>query len=60
MASYTESGLRKVAVFCTDERKLNNHFTNNEEIVIIPHEVDILRCLAFSKLQSTHTEGGNT
>jgi hypothetical protein len=27
-------------VFCTDELKLNNHFTNNEEIVIIPHDAD--------------------
>ena len=58
--SCVEAGLRKVAVFCTDELKLNNHFTNNEEIVIIPHEVDILRCLAFSKPQSTPTEGDTT
>jgi len=49
-ASCVETGLVKVAVFCTDELKLNNHFTDNEELVIIPHdEVDILRCLAFSK-----------
>jgi len=33
-----EAGLRKVAMFCTDELKLNNHFTDNEEIVIIPHD----------------------
>ena len=50
----------KVAVFCTDELKLNNHFTDNEEIVIIPHEVDILQCLAFSKPQSTPFEGDTT
>lgn len=35
-----EAGLRKVAVFCTDELKLNNHFIDNEEIVIIPHDAD--------------------
>jgi glycosyltransferase involved in cell wall biosynthesis len=35
-----EAGLRKVAVFCTDELKLNNHFADGEEIVIIPHDCD--------------------
>ena len=35
-----EVSLRKVAVFCTDELKLNNHFIDNEEIVIIPHDAD--------------------
>jgi ABC-type Na+ transport system ATPase subunit NatA len=35
-----EASLRKVAVFCTDELKLNDHFIDNEEIVIIPHEAD--------------------
>ena len=39
-AACVEAGLRKVAVFCTDELKLNNHFADNEEIVIIPHDVD--------------------
>jgi glycosyltransferase involved in cell wall biosynthesis len=38
--SCVEAGLRKVAVFCTDELKLNSHFINNEEIVIIPHDAD--------------------
>ena len=38
--SCVEAGLRKVAVFCTDELKLNNHFIDNEEIVIIPHDAD--------------------
>jgi hypothetical protein len=38
--SCAEAGLRKVAMFCTDELKLNNHFTDNEEIVIIPHDAD--------------------
>lgn len=38
--SCVEAGLRKVAVFCTDELKLNKHFVNNEEIVIIPHDAD--------------------
>jgi glycosyltransferase involved in cell wall biosynthesis len=38
--SCVEAGLRKVAVFCTDELKLNNHFIDNEEIVIIPHDTD--------------------
>jgi len=40
IGSCVEAGLRKVAVFCTDELKLNNHFINNEEIVIIPHDAD--------------------
>ena len=50
-ASCTEAGLRKVAVFCTDELKLNNHFIDNEEIVIIPHDADrIVRIIeAFYK-----------
>jgi hypothetical protein len=39
-ASCTEAGLRKVAVFCTDELKLNKYFNNNQEIVIIPYEVN--------------------
>ena len=46
-----EASLRKVAVFCTDELKLNNHFIDNEEIVIIPHDADrIVRIIeAFYK-----------
>lgn len=49
--SCVEAGLRKVAVLCTDELKLNNHFTDNEEIVIIPHDADrIVRMIeAFYK-----------
>lgn len=49
--SCVEAGLRKVAVFCTDELKLNNHFTDNKEIVIIPHDADsIVRIIeAFYK-----------
>lgn len=39
-ASCTEAGLRKVAVFCTDELRLNDHFVDNEEVVIIPHDAD--------------------
>ena len=35
-----EAGMRKVAVFCTDELKLNRHFVDGEEIVIIPHDSD--------------------
>jgi len=27
-------------MFCTDELKLNNHFIDNKEIVIIPHDSD--------------------
>lgn len=51
MGSCVEAGLRKVAVFCTDELKLNNHFIDNEEIVIIPHDADrIVRIIeAFYK-----------
>lgn len=37
-ASCTEAGLRKVAIFCTDELKLNKYFIDNQEIVIIPHD----------------------
>ena len=49
--SCVEAGLRKVAVFCTDELKLNNYFIDNEEIVIIPHDADrIVRIIeAFYK-----------
>jgi len=49
--SCVEAGLRKVAVFCTDELKLNNYFIDNEEIVIIPHDADrIVRMIeAFYK-----------
>jgi len=63
-ASCTEAGLREVAVFCTDELKLNNHFVNNEEIVIIPHDADrIVRIIeAFyhepDKLRSIAEKGG--
>ncbi|MGD0877562.1 MAG: glycosyltransferase [Anaerolineales bacterium] len=32
-----DASLRKTAVFCTDELRLNTQFVNNEEIVIIPH-----------------------
>ncbi len=35
-----EAGLRKVAIFCTDELKLNTHLLNDKEIVIIPHNSD--------------------
>jgi hypothetical protein len=38
--SCLETDLRKLAVFCTNEPKLNNHFIDNEEIVIIPHDAD--------------------
>jgi spore maturation protein CgeB len=40
-----EAGLRKVAMFCTDELKLNTHFTDNEEIVIIPHDAGSIVCM---------------
>jgi glycosyltransferase involved in cell wall biosynthesis len=35
-ASCTEAGLRKVAIFCTDELKMNIRFTDRKDIVIIP------------------------
>ena len=36
-----EAGLNEVAMFCTDELNLNeNRFKNEEEIVIIKHDVD--------------------
>jgi hypothetical protein len=45
-ASCTEAGLRKVAMFCTDELNLNIKFIDGTDIVIIPHDsqkiVDIL------------------
>jgi len=46
-----EADLRKLAVFYIDELKLNNHFIENEEIVIIPHDADkIVRIIgAFYK-----------
>lgn len=45
-ASCTEAGLRRVAMFCTDELDLNVKFIDRTDIVIIPHDsnkiVDIL------------------
>lgn len=35
----TDAGLHKVAIFCTDELKLNTKF-NTDEIVIIPHDTE--------------------
>ena len=35
-----DAGLRKTAIFCTDELRLNTEFVDKEEIVIIPHNVD--------------------
>ncbi|HKB44637.1 MAG TPA: glycosyltransferase family 4 protein, partial [Chitinophagaceae bacterium] len=47
-ASCTEAGLRKVAVFCTDELHLNVKFTSGEDLVIIPHDSDkIVQLLEF-------------
>ena len=41
-----DAGLRKTALFCTDELHMNAHFIEDEEIVIIPHDavqiVDII------------------
>jgi len=34
----TEAGLHKVAIFCTDELKLNTNKYNDKEIVIIPYD----------------------
>jgi len=36
--SCVDAGLRKSAIFCTDELNLNSQFINNEDIVIIPHK----------------------
>lgn len=33
-----DAGLRKTALFCTDELKMNTHFTDGKDIVIIPHD----------------------
>ncbi len=41
-ASCTEAGLRGVAIFCTDELDLNIKFTHNEDIVIVPHNSDMI------------------
>ncbi|HEY3477194.1 MAG TPA: glycosyltransferase, partial [Anaerolineales bacterium] len=37
-ASCVDAGLRKTAIFCTDELGLNTEFIDREEIVIIPHD----------------------
>ena len=37
-ASCVDAGLRKTAIFCTDELHLNTQFDDREEIVIIPHD----------------------
>lgn len=39
-ASCTEAGLRKVAIFCTDELDMNIKFTRDVDIVIVPHNSD--------------------
>ncbi len=39
-ASCTDAGVRNVAMFCTDELQLNVKFTNGEDIVIIPADVE--------------------
>jgi glycosyltransferase involved in cell wall biosynthesis len=39
-ASCTDAGFRKVAIFCTDNLKLNIKFMDREDIVIIPHNSD--------------------
>lgn len=40
-ASCTDAGLRKTAIFCTDELKLNHDFfKEDEEIVILPESID--------------------
>jgi hypothetical protein len=35
--SCIEAGLRRTAIFCTDELELNTHFADGKDIVIIPH-----------------------
>ena len=40
LAACTEAGLRKVAIFCTDELHLNQNFINNQELVIVEHNAD--------------------
>jgi glycosyltransferase involved in cell wall biosynthesis len=37
-ASCTEAGVRKVAMFCTDELQLNSAFVDGQDLVIIPHD----------------------
>ena len=37
--SCVDAGLRKTALFCTDELKLNTRFIDGQEIVIIPHNI---------------------
>ena len=39
-ASCTDAGLRKTAIFCTDELGLNTEFIDREEIVILPHNAE--------------------
>ncbi len=39
-ASCTDAGVRKVAMFCTDELHLNVKFTHGKDIVIIPSDVE--------------------
>jgi len=39
-ASCIEAGLRKTAILCTDELKLNRDFIDHEDIIIIPHAAE--------------------
>lgn len=47
-----DAGLRKTAVFCTDELHMNKHFIKDQEIVIIPHDalqiVDIIESYYYN------------
>jgi hypothetical protein len=38
LGTSVDAGLRKTALFCTDELGLNTHFIDGEEIVIVPHD----------------------
>jgi glycosyltransferase involved in cell wall biosynthesis len=39
-ASCTDAGVRRVAMFCTDELQLNVKFTSGKDIVIIPPDIE--------------------
>jgi glycosyltransferase involved in cell wall biosynthesis/predicted O-methyltransferase YrrM len=40
-----DAGLRRAAVFCTDPLRLNTHFADGEEIVVVPHDAETVTAI---------------
>jgi hypothetical protein len=44
-AACIDAGLRKTAVFCTDELRLNLHFADGEDIVVVPRDASAIAAI---------------